>query len=350
MSNAKTLEALFSDIVSLRNDTELPDEDYISDLTSSTISVLKSESDSYRPRSSDDKAGGLLDFSKFHGDVIVVPDIHARPDFLINLLLSDFTGHRILESLADGSVKVVCVGDGVHTETAGRCYKRWMAAYKKWLDGSYDSSYMRGEMHDCFATMFAVMKLKIAFPESFHFLKGNHENVKNENENGNWAFRKFAKEGDMVRDFILEYYSEKTLDVLSDFEYALPVAAIFSNFGISHAEPMMAYTREQVIDYHAYDDLILGLTWTNNDEACENSARDFFHQLNPKADAEKAFWIGGHRPVPEKYRLLQDGAYIQIHNPYEMNVAWIHADGSFTPESDMISVIPDRKSKRKLLG
>ncbi len=345
MPGTISLETLFSEILSLRDDSGLPDEDTILSLSDSAISTLEFESPEYRPWSSENKAGGLLDFSNHHGDVIIVPDLHARPDFLINLLSSDFTGGRILDSLADGSVTVICVGDGVHTETAGKCYDRWKSAYKKWMGGSIVSAPMKGEIHDCFATMLAVMKLKSAFPKSFHFLKGNHENVTNENGNGNWAFRKFAREGEMVRDFIIDYYSDATLHVIDSFEKNLPVAAIFPTFGVSHAEPRVPFSREDVINYHSNPDLILGLTWTDNGEAMENSARDFFHNLNPSGDAENALWFGGHRPVSEKYRLWQKGAYIQIHNPNEMNVAHIHADGSFSLESDIVSVLPMEQTK-----
>ncbi len=347
MPEKNALEALYSEILALRDDSGLPDENDILSLSDSATSTLELENPKYRPWSSENKAGGLLDFSNQNVDVIIVPDLHARPDFLINLLSADFTGKRILESLAEESVTVICVGDGVHTETAGKCYDRWKVAYKKWMDGSIVSAAMKGEIHDCFATMLAVMKLKSAFPKSFHFLKGNHENVTNENGNGNWAFRKFAREGEMVRDFILDYYSDATLHVLDSFEKSLPVAAIFPTFGVSHAEPRAAFSREDVINYHSNPDLILGLTWTDNGEAAEGSARSFFHNLNPKGDAENALWFGGHRPVSEKYRLWQDGAYIQIHNPNEMNVAHIHADGSFSLEEDIVSVLPVKKSNRR---
>ena len=51
-------------------------------------------------------------------------------------------------------------------------------------------------------------------------------------------------------------------------------------------------------------------------------------------------WFGGHRPVKDgKYLLRQDGTYLQLHNPNEMNVAIVVPEKKFNPEIDIKSVL-----------
>ena len=39
-----------------------------------------------------------------------------------------------------------------------------------------------------------------------------------------------------------------------------------------------------------------------------------------------------------KFNLRQDGAYVQLHNPQEMNVALVVPGKKFDPEKDIISL------------
>jgi len=68
---------------------------------------------------------------------IVVSDLHARRDFLINLLerqINIGTGKRekIFDLLEQGKINIVCVGDGMHSETPALW---WPASY------NYDQGY-----------------------------------------------------------------------------------------------------------------------------------------------------------------------------------------------------------------
>lgn len=338
MHSELELENLRKKLVSMRNMEKLPSEAAVFEQLESTIKILKGESKKYRPLGKDKFPGGLLDFCGSKCDVIVVPDLHARPDFLMNLIDFRLNGSDVLKLLDEGSLMVVCVGDGVHTETPGRCHDRWLGAYEKWKEGQVESPEMAEEILEAFQTMFVVMELKKNFPSGFHFLKGNHENVLNRSGDGDYGFRKIAMEGQMVYDFLESYYSQATAYVISEFERSLPIVAIFDRFGISHGEPCRSFDRKDIIDFHRHPEVIIGFTWTDNGDAQDGSVLEQFHELNRKGDRDNCFWLGGHRPVAGKYLLRQDGVYIQIHNPREMNVAWIHSDGSFSLESDIFSV------------
>ena len=333
------LDALRKKLLSIRNMKTLPSEGTVFGVVERAIKTLGEESKSYRPHGKDKNPGGLLDFCGQKKDVIIVPDLHARPDFLIKLIDSDIDGTSVLEALNNGKLILVCVGDGVHTETPGRCHDRWISAYKKWCDGQCECEEMAEEILEAFQTMFVVMEMKNSFPSAFHFLKGNHENVLNVNSNGDHGFRKIAMEGQMVYDFLEEHYSQATAYLISEFEHALPVVAIFDRFGVSHGEPFRCFSKKEIIDYRRHPEVVLGFTWTDNGDVSDMTVEEQFHELNKKGDSTNCFWFGGHRPVVGKYQQRQGGAYIQIHNPLEMNVARVHSDGTFNLDTDIYSVV-----------
>ncbi|MBO7639687.1 MAG: metallophosphoesterase [Treponema sp.] len=314
-----------------------PEQEVLS-IAEDAVNVLANEKNDYRPVGYKKTPGGLLDFSSLEQDVILVPDLHARPDFLLKLLDSDLLGINLLEALAEKRCTVICVGDCFHTETPGFCAERWKKAYMSWQVGKADCPEMRGEIKDCFATLFTVMMLKKAFPENFHFLKGNHENILNENEHGNYSFYKYANEGQMVFDFLDEVYSQATIHIINSFEKLLPIVALFKTFAVSHAEPRTSCSRKDIIDYRKNDSVILNFTWTDNGEAEKDSVRTQIELLNPDLDPEKMLWFGGHRPVMGMYKLRQGGKYVQFHNPMLMNVVHVHADGSFDLEKDIVGL------------
>ena len=221
-----------------------------------------------------------------------------------------------------------------------RGYERWIAAYKDWSMDVYAGQPMQEEMKENISTLMIIMELKNNFTENFHFLKGNHENIFNESCHGNLAFRKFVQEGSMCCDFIRQVYGDVILHLISLWEKALPVCALFYDFAVSHAEPACCFSRKQIVDYHKNDDVVLGLTWTANDAAEKGSVKKLFKNLNPSAKRSGVLWFGGHRPVKDgKYLLRQDGTYLQLHNPNEMNVAIVVPEKKFNPEIDIKSVL-----------
>ncbi|HCA19278.1 MAG TPA: hypothetical protein DEO40_01200 [Treponema sp.] len=339
MYSSEELSELREKILSLCSLQSLPKEDQLIEIVNRTVNTLEHEAKDYRPKAKNSHPGGLLDLTGRKNDIVIVPDLHARPTFISNLLASNVTGEDLLSAMNEDRCTVICVGDGVHTETRGGCYERWIAAYEKWNRGEICSHEMCFEIKDCMATMLSVMELKNAFPENFHFLKGNHENIQNEYGGGDYPFCKFAQEGQMVRDFMQEVYSEATLHVIRCFERALPIVAVCRYCVVSHGEPSITYSKNEIINYHDNPEVIYGFTWTDNGEAKEGSVPETFKILNRRE--KKCLWFGGHRSVPGKYLLRQNGTYVQIHNPYAMNVAVVHEDGSFDLEKDIKSVLPE---------
>ena len=98
---------------------------------------------------------------------------------------------------------MVCVGDAFHGEAPVR--DRWNEAYKEYLDGFRRGKAMAAEMADNLRLLEMVILLKLRFPRRFFFLKGNHENIANELGEGNYPFRKFVREGEMVTRWTMDF-------------------------------------------------------------------------------------------------------------------------------------------------
>lgn len=312
-------------------------QDY-SNLLDKIIFTLEHENPNIRPYNKSNIPGGFLELKK-NISTIIIPDIHARTDFLINIMFFKINGKTILEELSDNNIQIICVGDGFHAES--RAVKRWQNALEEYKGDFEKHSNMDEEMRESFGVMEIVMELKNAFPDNFHFLKGNHENILNENTDGNYSFRKFALEGPMVLRFVEKFYGIDFLIKYSFFEKGLPLFALGNNFIISHCEPLKFYTKEEIIESRNNPELIINLTWTDNDAAEKDSVEKmlkyYFHSNNIK----NYFYFGGHRPVYSLYNLRADGKYIQIHNPTKFIIAYIKANKPIDLNKDIIE-IPDR--------
>ncbi len=242
----------------------------------------------------------------------------------------------MLQMLGSEEIQVVCVGDGFHAE--GRAVERWRRAFEE-FNGKYKKHrYMDEEMKESLGLMEMVIELKIAFPNYFHFLKGNHENITNEEGFGNHPFRKFAFEGHMVTHWVQKFYGKDFIDSYYEFEKNLPLFVIGRNFIISHAEPLRFFEREDIIEYRNNPDVVEGLTWTANDEADPDSVLQMLSHYLEMGEEEQCYYFGGHRPVMDLYNLRAEGKYVQIHNPAKFIIVLIKPEGSINLDDDIFEI------------
>lgn len=322
---------------------DLPDNDVLLGLLESVASVLEGENPLYRPLDCEKRPGGLLDFtdSRFEKlPLLIVPDLHGRTKFILDILDFKFGSQSVLELLLGGRIMVLCVGDIFHSENRGR--ERWKQAFEDFMAGNLVNDSLKEEMRENLSLLEMILSLKSAFASHFHILKGNHENIMNENHRaqyGNVPFRKFCDEGNMVREFLQHHYDDLILHEIYCFENSLPVCAAFRNCIVSHAEPLSFYSRKQIINYHDKDSMVtFGLTWTANDDAEEGSVEHLFDELLPKPFRDRALYFSGHRPVLGKYALRQNDRLVQIHNPDMEQVALLIPGREFEPEKYIIDV------------
>ncbi len=312
----------------------LPDFGDLSGILDSVQDALDDESPLIRPRDSSGTPGGLVLLNP-NITTILVPDLHARTGYFTSLINMDLDGRSVLQGLIEGSLQVLCVGDGFHSEARGA--GRWRRAWKEYKGGFHRHEAMDEEMREGLSLMAMVMILKTTFPGGFHFLKGNHENVANVEGEGNRPFGKYAWEGQMVRDWFLDFPGEDMLNRWADFENALPLLAVGHRFLVSHAEPRKFYPRDRLIEYRGDDELIFDFIWTGNGEAEEGSVNLMLeHYLG--ADDENTLYFGGHRPVRNLYNLRAGNRYVQIHNPERYIVAVLQSGRDPDPERDIRTI------------
>ena len=328
------------------NNIRLPSKDELLQKSKKSLEVLKNEDSLYRPLNIEGNPGGLLDFFSDSLPVIVIPDLHARPYFLKNILeykilpeinfVKSDKEETVFSALENKLLRVVFLGDALHSEKT--TVERWKSALADFENDIYDGDFMKEEMKYGLSLLMDLMELKIKFPSHFHFLKGNHENIKNERSGGDFPFRKYADEGNMVKSFMEQVYGKETLDTIFQFEKNLPLLYASSSCFVSHAEPAFCFSREEIINSVLFSEVVTGLTWTDNGDAVQNSVIETISEISPVKFTENPVWISGHRPVQENYKSKYKGAFIQIHNPLKQNIVMVSENKKFNPESDIVGV------------
>ena len=235
--------------------------------------------------------------------------------------------------MSEGRLQILCLGDGFHAE--GRAIARWQAALDEFKGGYRKHSHIDEEMRESLGVMQMVMALKGAFPNHFHFLKGNHENIANEQGGGNYPFLKFANEGLMVRIYMEHFYGEQLLNTYAEMEKSFALLAVGGTFLASHAEPAWFIPTDEVISYRRLPQVVYGLTWTDNGEAEEESVQRMLEHYLGSEVAGSAYHFGGHRPVHGGYNLRSGGRYVQIHDPQRYSVAVLPPDRPVDLERDI---------------
>ena len=304
-----------------------PDPVSFRETIQAAVDALRSEPPAVRPPDREARPGGLLQLDR-EIPTLVVPDIHGRRELLLRVLgYRTADGTRALQLLARGRIQVLCLGDGMHAEA--RAARRWRSALGEFQGGYGVHQDMDQEMTESLGVMGIVMEAKRAFPGHFHFLKGNHENITNEEGGGNFPFRKFALEGLMVVSWMRQFYGEDLLASFAAFEKELPLLAVGRGFLASHAEPRRFFARERVIEGRGDAEVVAGLTWTDNGQSEPGTVEEMLRAwLGP----EGKLYLAGHRAV-DSDAPRPAGPFVQLHDPDRMTVAWLDAGGEIDREA-----------------
>jgi hypothetical protein len=320
-------------LAAIRDRPAPPEAEEYADTLERVRGALAGEPPEVRPPDPFGLPGGVVRLAP-ELPTLLVPDLHARLDFFLGLLeWRGCGGGTVLEGLEAGELQVLCLGDGMHSEA--RAAGRWKAAQREFTAGYRRHAHMDEEMRESLGLMQMVMECKAAFPGRFHFLKGNHENIANEEGGGNHPFVKFALEGFMVADYMRLFYGVQILGGHYEFEKQLPLLAVGKGFLASHAEPAQFFPWEKVVAFRDDPQVVLGLTWTGDGEADPDSVRRMLEHYLGQADS--SYYFGGHRPV-RGFNLRADGRYVQIHDPERWVLALLPADGRIDPQRDILDI------------
>ncbi|MFZ3109938.1 MAG: hypothetical protein WA234_04540 [Rectinemataceae bacterium] len=313
----------------------------LEDFAREAIRALSSEEPGTRPFSASGEPGGLVHVKTPF--VAIVPDLHARPSLLVDLLASSLPSHpatSLLDMALDGNLTIVCLGDILNSE--GRIgADRWAKAALRMANSGIPDGLLGPEMDEemgaSMAALGIVMLLKSRLGAGFHCLKGNHDNITNTNLNGDAGFYKYALEGAMGAEWFRLRYGEDLMRLVRHYERSLPLVAAGRRFCASHAEPAFALGIDDLLDYRKRADVVGALIWTGNGQAAKGAVAASLQALLGAKCKGRSLWIAGHRSIRGSYVLRAGGAegtegsLMQIHNPERRQFAWIDNSEKLAP-------------------
>ncbi len=309
----KEKDTFFREIVNLAKNNELETQEKYEQSIEKAIESLKGTE-------------GIVELDK---DIpsIVIPDLHARRQFLIDVLEGKTPeGKNVYDLLKKGKINIVCLGDGMHTENL----LSWVGTDKENL--------MKSEMIRSLGMMKMIMDLKAQFPKNFQYIRGNHDDIMG-------GFIKYSNESQEVREWITTNFGKEFLNKYKAFEDMLPIMVVGKDFVASHAAPGGVYTKDSILNR---DPKVVGtepddsghhrgLTWTDNTTGQTNE--NYIQETLKNLGLDGYKWIIGHRPVYEnngKYREQFGGQLLQINNPKKEVFAYIPADKEFDPNINIL--------------
>lgn len=309
------------------------------------------------------KSGRLLYLADL--PTVIIPDLHARRELLLAVLKTQLAegscaGRQIFELLRQGRVNVVCVGDIMHSEDRSH----WVIN----LDGEWTSELLDKEMVRSLGAGAMVMYLKQQFPDHFHCLRGNHDDM--EAELG--PYRKFVGvkrdeqddlvlvdgrpvitsdkgESGIIKDWVLsrEEWGQEFLDAWTQFERALPLFAQGSYYVITHTLPDIALSEAILRDPAMLQELTRALTWSR--EVNPTVLAETLDNLGLKGIIQR--WFYGHTPVSQeinggKYLANLDGLALRLNNSEKYVFAYVPAasdERRFDPTRDVFIKLPEEE-------
>lgn len=203
------------------------DPDEALSLLESVIGNLRTHP--YRPRDWRGEPGGLVELPPDLKPVIV-GDLHANLDNLLRIL----SENRYLEDLEAGQACMIVLGDAVHNEDRRRLT----------------------EMDSSVLMMDVILKLMLAFPKGFVYIRGNHDSFSHE------VTKDGVAQAHLWKQRLLQLRGERFVEAMQSFYDLLPYLAMSDGFIACHAgPPLETVTKEQLIDINRHPRLMHQLMW-----------------------------------------------------------------------------------------
>jgi predicted phosphodiesterase len=273
---------------------------------------------------------------------LVISDIHGRMDYLLSVLMTknpEYGGKTHLSLLKSGELQVVLLGDALHTEHPNA----WTEISNHLFQGpNLVSEPLEQEVAVSLNTMSYIMHLKGRYAQNFHYIKGNHDNIRNSDANGDRGFRKFLRgaigDGQVFEHFVRTQFGKRFLEKWAAFEAALPIMAKGKNVLLSHSGPKTGLTRGEIEQRST--NAIQGLTWTNlvkKDAIQSEAASSLLRQF----EMPSGIYLAGHRHPAGSVKFTKQGPFYQF-NPDAPNqhYAILPAHRGFNAEYDIREAAP----------
>jgi len=186
------------------------------------------ENEPYRIRDQDGRPGGLIELPASTPPVIV-GDMHAQVDNLLKIL----SENCLLDCLDTNAVKLLILGDAVHSEMADEME-------------DMDSSILMMDL---------ILRLKLQFPANVFYLRGNHDSFDPQLSKGG------ISQGLLLRNRLLELRGSDYVAEMERFYDLLPHVALSASYIACHAgPPRTAVGRDDIVNIRRNPELAHDLT------------------------------------------------------------------------------------------
>ena len=253
------------------------------------------EREKYRPRDKEGRPGGVINLPD-DSSVIIVGDLHAKPDNLLVVL----SQNNFLEALDAGCASLVILGDAVHPDG----------------DTALD------EMETSMLIMDLILKLKVCFPEQVFYLRGNHDSYAEE------IAKHGIPQGVLWEKALKKQRGKEYRKEMSRFYELLPYVAYSSHFAACHAAPPVSSTSlDKIINIRKNPKLRRELANNRLRQANRPSgyAKSDVKRFRKCLDlGKKTPVIVGHTPLSIDDTLWENVGEIENHNiVYSSDNRWV---------------------------
>jgi hypothetical protein len=191
---------------------------------------------SMRPLASDGLPGGLIEFPKTDKrEIILIGDLHGQVRNL-QAILKD--GNN-MENLRDNKAVLLFLGDAVHNDRSGFAF----------------------EMQSSIDIMDIIIGLINELPRNVLYILGNHDSFAPE------LSKMGIQQGLLYRDALAKARGDEYVELMRDFQDALPLFVMHRHFLAVHAGPVRGgITRTELVNVRHFEDYMWQLTWNRLNE------------------------------------------------------------------------------------
>lgn len=242
------------------------------------------QNDAFRPKDETGIAGGLLQLPP-HLTPVVIGDLHANMDNLLKIL----SENAFMLALEKGTAVLVFLGDLVQPDAE-----------------PYD------DMDSSVLMMDFLFILKLHFPDSVFFLRGNHDSFSPE------ARKDSVPQGVLWRKKLEQVRGTEYCEQMAQFYDLSPVVALSEDFAACHAgPPSRKIELKQLVNIRSFPDLVDDLMWTRVRRPgypsgyTASDVRRFRKSLSLRKELP---FLAGHTPLSDMDTLWCNVAGIQHHH------------------------------------
>jgi hypothetical protein len=218
-----------------------------------------------RPRASDGRPGGLIEFPKTEKrEFIIIGDLHANVRNL-KAILKDSDN---IEKLRQDKAVLLVLGDAVHNDRTGFVFA---------MDSSIE-------------IMDIIIGLINEFPRNVLYILGNHDSFAPE------LSKLGIQQGLLYREALLKERGKQYVSLMQDFFDALPLFIIHRGFLAVHAGPVRGgITRNELVNVRHFENYVWQLTWNRVNETRSTPS---MKEYGPEDLDETRRMLGCPRTIP----------------------------------------------------